>query len=134
MLGHVYADVRIMGAKGEATLKNAIIDTGVSYTALPKDVIEKVHAWALPRTIELELGDGRTVKTDTYAVIIGVEDREAATIAVGFKEAKPVVGVRTLEDLGLKVDPTSGKLEPTRPKGLAYFYKNQKICKISARE
>jgi len=123
MLGHVHADVRIMGEKGEAAMKNVIIDTGPSYTALPEDVIEKVHAWALPRTVDLELGDGRIVKANTYAVIIGVGDREAATIAVGFKGAKPVVGVRTLEDLGLKVDPTSGKLEPTRPKGLAYFYR-----------
>jgi len=123
MLGHVHADVRIMGEKGEAAMKNVIIDTGASYTALPEDVIEKVHAWALPRTVDLELGDGRIVKANTYAVIIGVGDREAATIAVGFKGAKPAVGVRTLEDLGLKVDPTSGKLEPTRPKGLAYFYR-----------
>ena len=26
------------------------------------------------------------------------------------------------EDLGLKVDPTNGRLELTRPAGLAYFY------------
>ena len=121
-LGHVYADVRVMGAGGEATLKNVVIDTGATYTALPEGVVKKVCAWALPHTIDLELGDGRAVRANTYAVIIGVGDREAATIAVGFKGAKPVVGARTLEDLGLKVDPTSGKLEPTRPKGLAYFY------------
>jgi len=35
--------------------------------------------------------------------------------------AKSVVGVRTLEDLGLKVDPVSGRFEESRPKNVAYF-------------
>ena len=29
---------------------------------------------------------------------------------------------QTLESLGLKPNPDTGKLEPTRPKGVAYFY------------
>ena len=37
--------------------------------------------------------------------------------------AKSVVGVRTLEDLdlGLKVNPVSGRFEESRPKNVAYF-------------
>ncbi len=37
------------------------------------------------------------------------------TFAVTFKDAKPVLGVRSLQDLGFKVDPVAGALEPTRP-------------------
>jgi len=44
-----------------------------------------------------------------------------STIAA-LKGAKTVIGVQALEALGLKVDPTTGKLEPTRPEGLAYLY------------
>ncbi len=43
-------------------------------------------------------------------------------IAITFDGAQTVIGVETLESIGLKLDPTSGKLEFTRPKGLAYFY------------
>ncbi len=53
---------------------------------------------------------------------MSIQDREGATIAVTFKDAKPVLGVRSLEDLGFKVDPVSGSLEPTRPAGVAYYY------------
>ena len=52
-------------------------------------------------------------------------------MAIPFKEAEPAAGIRTLEDLGLKVDLTSGKMEPTRPEGLAHFHKIQKISKVS---
>ncbi len=121
-MGHVYADVKVKGAKDEVTLKGVIVDTGASYTALPEDVVEGVGAWLLPHRISLELGDGSVVEADTYAVIISVGDRTAATIAVSFRDAKTVIGVRALEDLGLKVVPSSGELEPTRPRGLAYFY------------
>jgi len=51
-----------------------------------------------------------------------VEDRKGPTIVVTFTGAKSVLGVRSLEDLGLKVDPVQGTLESTRPAGIAYYY------------
>lgn len=47
---------------------------------------------------------------------------EGGTLAACFKEAKPVIGVRTLEDLGLNPNPLTGELEEERPPGVAYFY------------
>jgi len=43
-----------------------------------------------------------------YAVVVKVGDRFAATLVACFKGARSVLGVRTLEDLGLRVDPVSG--------------------------
>jgi len=48
--------------------------------------------------------------------------REGGTIAISFLGAKPVIGVRTLEDLGLKPNPITGEIEEERPPGVAYFY------------
>ena len=121
-MGHVYADVVVRGAVGEALLKGVIVDTGASYTMLGRDVVERVGAWPIPHTVDLELGDGRVVKAGICAVIVRIGDRSAATLAACFEGAKSVIGVRTLEDLGLKVDPVSGRLEATRPKNVAYFY------------
>ena len=121
-MGHVYADVVVKGAKGEVVLKNVIVDTGASYTTLDEKVVEEIGAWSIPHTVDLELGDGRVVKSNIYAVIVSLEERTVATLAACFEGARMVLGVRTLEDLGLKVDPVSGKLEPTRPKDIAYFY------------
>jgi len=122
-MGHVFTDVVVKGWKGEMLIKDVIVDTGASYTTLDKDIVEMVGAWAIPHSVNLELGDGRTVSAKIYAVLVGLEDRVAATLAACFEGAKTVLGVRTLEDLGLKVDPVSGKLEPTRPKNIAYFYR-----------
>jgi predicted aspartyl protease len=121
-MGHVYADVVVRGAVGEALLKGVIVDSGASYTVLPRDVVERVGAWPIPHSVDLELGDGRVVKAGVYAVIVSIGDRSAAALAACFEGAKSVIGVRTLEDLGLKVDPVGGRLEATRPKNVAYFY------------
>jgi len=121
-MGHVYVDVGIRGAKGEVELRDVLVDTGSSYTVIPGDAIDEAGGWKLPHMVGLELGDGRVLKADAYAVVMAVGEREAPSICVSFEGAKPVVGVLSLEGLGLKVDPVTGRLEPTRPKGLAYFY------------
>jgi predicted aspartyl protease len=121
-MGHVYVDVRLRGSEEEAEVRGVLVDSGSSYTVMPRDVLEGVGAWKLPYEVDLELGDGRIVKAGAYALIIAIGDREAPTICLSFEGAKPVVGVLSLEGLGLKIDPVKGVLQPTRPKGLAYFY------------
>ncbi|MCP8308495.1 MAG: hypothetical protein H3Z53_07110 [archaeon] len=121
-MGHVFVSAKVKGAEKVKVLEKVMVDTGASYTVLPQDTVEEVKAWELPLTLDLELGDGRKVKAKTYAAVLNIEDREAATIFVSFEGAKPVIGVRSLEDLGLRVNPMTSKLEPTRPRGMAYFY------------
>jgi len=86
------------------------------------DVVGRIEAWAIPHTVNLELGDGRLVKAGVYAVILTLGDRSAATLVACFEGAKNVIGVRALKDLGLRVDPVSGRLEESRPKNVGYFY------------
>ena len=121
-MGHVHIKASVKGAQGEQELDGILVDTGASYTVLPTELMERVRAIKTPYIVDLELGDGRTVKASVYVASIRVEDREGPAIIAAFSEAKQVLGVQTLEALGLKVDPLSGGLEPTRPKGLAYFY------------
>jgi len=47
---------------------------------------------------------------------------EAPAISMTFEGAQTVVGVETLESIGLRLDPMTGRLEFTRPKGMAYFF------------
>jgi len=52
--------------------------------------------------------------------------RWGGTIVACFPGAILVIGVRTLEDLGLKPNPVTGQLEEERPPGIVpgivYFY------------
>jgi predicted aspartyl protease len=115
-------NIIVKGKKGEEKLENIVVDTGATYTFLEERTLKKIGAVKLPTRIEVELGDGKKVLADAYGVVVKFEDREAPTIAVTFPGTKMVVGVETLETLGLRVDPTTNKLEYVRPKGMAYFY------------
>lgn len=116
---HVYTKAKLTGQKADQEVDRLLVDTGAMFTVLPQALLVSVGAQKLPTSARLEL-DGRSVVADVYAVVMTIEDREGGTIAVTFPGAKPVLGVRSLEDLGLKVDPVKGILEPTRPAGVAY--------------
>jgi len=61
----------------------------------------------------VKLADGKEVEAEAGIIHIRINDREApATVLI--MGNKPLLGVETLEVLGLKVNPKTGKLEPTR--------------------
>jgi aspartyl protease family protein len=121
-MGHLYADLVVKGNKGSKELKQVLIDTGATFTVLPKNILEEIGAWGPLREEEVELGDRSRIRTKAYAVTARMEEVEAPVIAITFENAPSVIGVETSEAIGLRLDPTTGKLEFTRPKGLAYFY------------
>ena len=126
-LTHVFVKALVKGPKGNREVPELLVDTGATFTVLPIDILREVGASLQPVKKRLELGDGRFVEADTYSVVLAVQDREDVTFAVTFKDAKPVLGVRSLEDLGFKVDPVAGTLEPTRLPGSAFYYLTRPI-------
>jgi len=97
-----------------------LVDTGATFTALPKEHLLNIGVQRVPAKTRLELG--RNVDADIYAVVMSIEDRQGATLAVTFPGAKSVRGLRSLEDLGLRVDRVTGRLGPTHPSGVAFYY------------
>lgn len=124
-MGHLHTDITVRGNKKVVELKNVLIDTGATYTVLPQEVLEEVGAWGPLSEVDVELGNGKKVKAKAYGVAIRIEEVEAPSISITFKRAQTVIGVETLESIGLKLDPTTGRLEFTRPKGMAYFYSSK---------
>ena len=124
----MYTKLKLIGTEAQYEVENFLVDTGATFTVLPRELLEKVGTAKVPTKTKLELGDGRSVDAEVYAVVVMIEDREGATLAVTFEGAKPVVGVRSLEDLGLKVNPVSGLLEAARPAGTAYYYYARPCC------
>lgn len=121
-MGHLRADIAVRGRKAVLRLKGVLIDTGATYTVLPEELLKKVGASPIPAKVEVELGNGKKVKAKAYGVAIRIQGAEAPSVSITFKGAKTVIGVETLESIGLKLDPTTGRLDFTRPKGMAYFY------------
>lgn len=121
-MGHLHTDTIVRGSKAAVELKDVLIDTGATYTVLPEEVLEEVGAWGPLSEVEVESGNGEKVKAKAYAVAIKIEEVEAPAISITFKGVQTVIGVETLDSVGLRLDPTTGRLEFTRPKGMAYFY------------
>lgn len=122
-MGHVVSNITIKGEKGERALTEILVDSGATYTVLSPEVMNQVGATKAFFTIDVELGDGRKVKAAVYYALASIDGRGGPVIILSFEGAKQVIGVQTLESLGLRLDPSTGKLEATRPKGVAYFYR-----------
>lgn len=121
-MGHLYTDITVKGGKTKEELKDVVVDTGATYTVLPENVLEKIGASQIPTEVRIELRNGEKIKAKAYGVVIKIKYVEAPSVAITFEGAKTVIGVETLESIGLKLDPSTGKLKFVRPKGIAYFY------------
>jgi predicted aspartyl protease len=121
-MGHLYTDMTVRGDRGAIELKEVLIDTWATYTVLPEKILEEVGAARIPGEVEVEIGNGQKIKAKAYGVAIKIKGVEAPAISITFEGARAVIGVEALESIGLRLDPTTGELEFTRPKGLAYFF------------
>jgi len=111
----VYVDARVSGRK--SAIVRFLVDTGATYTILPPALVRRLGALTLPKSYPVTLADGRRRKLKACAVGIQIGRRTGPTIALVLAGADPVLGVETLEELGLKVNPTKARLEPARAHG-----------------
>ena len=89
---------------------DALIDTGATFPALPEDVVVKL---ALPTLGEhlAETAEGAGKVKLAANVIIRIEDRIAQSpVIIRPRGTTPLIGVVVLEQMGYKVDPTTGRL------------------------
>ena len=116
-MGHVFVDAELSWTQEESV--RFLADTGATYTVLPEDLAERLGAVRSPRPMNVTLADGSARPTYFATVLMKVAGREAGvTILLAPRGAEPLLGVESLEALGLSVDPTSHKLEPTRARGV----------------
>lgn len=108
-MGHVFVRVRFRG-RDVIEFEKVLVDTGASFTVMPLEIAERYFI-ETPFTVDLRLGDGRVVKAKVFVAEGEVEGRRGPLRILAFENAIPVIGVDTLETLGLKVDPVSGRIE-----------------------
>jgi clan AA aspartic protease len=112
--GHVWVEARLVNPINGAELKTrALVDTEATYTVIPWSVHEKLNLMIVgKKTVETAKGPE---ELDESFLVIEIKGKKAVTQVLISKDLKDVlVGVLTLEALGLAVDPTTGELKESR--------------------
>lgn len=113
-MGETRIHFKVYGANGEAADLEAVVDTGATFSKIPESVAARLELEAKYET-EVELGDGMVIGRKLTLAEVEIEEvRRPVLVAIG-EEEKPLIGYTTLELLGFKVNPITGKLERAMP-------------------
>ena len=113
-MGEVRVTIAVGDRQGQ-TFKEieVIVDTGSTYTAVPRALLQRLGV-AVERSIPSRTADGRTVPVDVAHTIVRLEGLEFPTPIIFAEEGEPsLLGVVTLKEAALAVDPLQGRLVPT---------------------
>lgn len=108
-------EIEIMRVQGGPSRRlRLLVDTGASLSFIPRDILESLGIQ--PEDEEpFELGDGRVVDRKVGPAVIRYQGKSAGTQVVFAEPGDgPVLGVNALEELGLQLNPRSGRLEKAR--------------------
>lgn len=112
-MGETRIAFKIYGMDGQAAELEAVVDTGATFTKIPR-ALASILGLQVKYETGVELGDGRIVKRGLALAEVEIEGvRRPVLVAVGGEEEKPLIGYTTLEVLGFKVNPVTGRLERT---------------------
>jgi Predicted aspartyl protease len=110
--------VRVKGSLGDPERHTVLdvdflTDTGAFFTTISVELAEKLGIRVVART-KATLANKTEVEVGLSYAYVKILDREATLPVAIMDVPEPLLGVTTLEGLGLKVDPVSGAIEKTR--------------------
>jgi clan AA aspartic protease len=113
-MGATYIEGTVTGPTGKKVTVSFLVDSGATYTLLPKRDWEQIGLQA-KRTELFALADGTTIERQVSEGHIVLPQGEAHTpIILGEPGDEPLLGVVTLEILGLVLNPFNRTLQPMR--------------------
>jgi clan AA aspartic protease len=106
-----YIDVTVRGPLGERTVE-FLVDSGAMYSLVPVDVWPAIGLEA-KRTQRFTLADGTHITRAVSECHVTLPQGETHTpVILGEEGDEPLLGVVTLENLGLVLDPFRRELRP----------------------
>jgi clan AA aspartic protease len=115
VLGFTYVKVKMVNPTSPERSETVelIVDTGAVYTIVPKDILETLKIDRRGSRV-FQTVNKQKIKRDIGVAVVEYLDAVAGTnVIFGEEDDIPVLGVTTLEELGLEVDPISKQLKPT---------------------
>ena len=112
-MGIVFIEGTVTGPAGRATLK-FLVDSGATYGLLPYDVWRSIRL-APKRPVRFTLADGTEIERQVSECYIELPQGDGHTpVILGEPGDEALLGVFTLEMLGLVINPFTRTLQPMR--------------------
>ena len=113
-MGTVTVAIEIGDPQGQVFEElDVIVDTGSTYTAVPRQMLQRLGT-PVERALPSETADGRIVPVDVGEATIKLESLQFHTPVIFAEDNEPsLLGVVSLEQAALAVDPLAGRLIPT---------------------
>lgn len=110
-MGHVWVDVKVGDPDRRRIIKvKALVDSGATLTVIPRRLANDLGLKPTGKTV-VETGAGR-IKLDRARIWIEIEGKEEIVpVLISDVIDKVLIGITTLEVLGLQIDPMTGKLK-----------------------
>ncbi|MBI4310701.1 MAG: aspartyl protease family protein [Chloroflexi bacterium] len=113
-MGITYIEGTVRGPTGTEAAVRFLVDSGATYPLLPKPVWEKAGL-APRRRLTFTLADGTPIERDVSECYIVLSQGEGHTpVILGETGDEALLGVVTLEVLGLVFNPFNRTLQPMR--------------------
>jgi clan AA aspartic protease len=113
-MGLTYVEATVTGPTGESRQLKLLVDSGAVYSLLPTKVWKALKLKPM-ETLSFTLADGTDIKRDVSECRIRLNGAERHTpVIMGKPGDEPLLGVITLEILGLVLDPFRRTLHPMR--------------------
>ena len=91
-----------------------LVDTGALYSMVPGEILRELGVEPYDK-MEFELADGSVMEREIGEVRFRLNGRRAVSVVIfGQEKDAGVLGVVTLEAMGLEVDPVRKQLRPMR--------------------
>ena len=111
-MGTFTQPLTLIGLNGERRTLEALVDTGSTFTSVPRDVLTDLGVEPR-REVTLRLADGRSHVQQLGRCNIQLDGVEEMTFVVfGEPRSPAVIGAVTLETLLLGIDPVAQRLVP----------------------
>ena len=113
-MGITYAEGTLTGPKGQQATVRFLVDSGAIYTLVPHDVWKALEL-VPKRTVTFSLADGTPIDRPVSECHITLSQGDGHTpVILGEPGDEALLGVVTLEELGLVLHPFKRTLEPMR--------------------
>jgi clan AA aspartic protease len=114
IMGITYIQGRVKGLRGKEADVRFLVDSGATYSVLPKEVWERIGLKP-KRQMTFTLADGTTIERSISEAYVVLPQGEAHTpVVLGEDGDQALLGVVTLEILGLVFNPFDRTLQPMR--------------------